>query len=69
MSWRTSCNYCSLQYIKKSAKADGLVVTILPSRYGGHQVYTHPKSRKPDTSEGSKDARSWFMALTDHCCC
>jgi len=45
MSELTSCNYCDLQMIKKQAKADGLKIIIVPSRFmGGSDIFAVPKS-------------------------
>lgn len=78
----TSCNYCKLRDMKRRAKANGeRVVTMTASQRDdrlklpiGIDVFTippgvskHDLSRSPELRK--KYWNSWFMALTDRCCC
>lgn len=78
MSDLTPCNYCSLQSIKKRAKEKRQKVTVLyNSKWHSGQgcnVYVHPKNVKlqnikEDSELHDKYSVSWFMELSDKCCC
>jgi hypothetical protein len=82
MSELTTCNYCSLQGIKRRAREDALRVVLLPARrvdkyfLGGWDVFRFPRSMW--TAKQFKALKPgaqrnwwvcWFMELTDHCVC
>jgi len=76
MSELTRCNYCHLQDYKREAKEKKMTVHLINSKDGGMDVYLVPKGEKLDTRQDSKTGnnlskqwRSWFMALSDSCCC
>ena len=65
----STCNYCSLNGIKRDAKKKKLRVVMIPSTcmdsLGGVEVYVLKKGEKPN----KKNWRCWFMAVTGHCVC
>ncbi len=81
MSELTQCNYCKLRDMKRRAKAseDGERVVTLPGKArgglpAGVEVFTVPPGVSKHDLKKSEDLRklyggTWFMALTDHCCC
>jgi len=75
MSELTQCNHCSLLDIRARAQSKGYDVT-LSNEDSGVTVYVHPRGHTPekgnDPSTGNPRSpyfASWFMELTDHCCC
>ena len=78
MSYLTPCNWCSLQQIKKRAKAENKKVTILRDAkwgLGGMNVYVHPKAVVVGKLKGGEDGArkkyrtAWFQELSQSCCC
>jgi hypothetical protein len=79
MSELTSCNFCTLQGVKRRAKRDGMRVITMPGTpsHGlpaGVEVYVVPKGVKKEHLTERRDLRErfggrWFMVLTGHCCC
>jgi hypothetical protein len=78
MSELTRCNYCSLEQIKRDAKAEGKSVTVLSDAkwgMGGLNVYVHPKTVDVRALKGGEDGErkkyhvSWFMKLSSSCAC
>ena len=79
MSELTECNYCTLQGIKRWAKANGRRVVTMPSFQRastprGIDVFMIPPGVSKHDLRTREDLRekyggTWFMALTDHCCC
>jgi hypothetical protein len=80
MSELTECNFCTLRGMKRRAKAQGKRVITLPGRLTdaglprGIDVYTVPPGVSKHDLKTRADLReryggSWFMALTDSCCC
>jgi hypothetical protein len=78
MSELTQCNYCSLRRIRRDAKREKKRVTILSDArwgMGGVNVYVHPRDVNVSRLRGGEDGPrreyfvSWFMQLTQHCCC
>lgn len=63
MSELTSCNYCTLQRIKREARERGERVLLRPAKGGGIECATHKPNEQP------KKFTVWFMELTDHCVC
>lgn len=59
MSELTTCNYCTLQDIKRRADERGATVSLSKDEYGWTVVQCSDKS-KPS---------AWLMKLTDHCVC
>lgn len=79
MSELTSCCHCSLKGIESRAKARGLVITKLPSKFmGGTDVFVHPPNivitelegwNVPDHPIREKYFSAWMMQITEFCVC
>lgn len=75
MSEHTPCNYCTLSRIRRRAKNEGKIVTVIPdtsSQLGGINVYIHPiKIMIMELPEKKREKYSavWFMSISDHCVC
>jgi len=69
----TTCNYCSLKYLRATAEESGRTVTVEGSDEG-NDVFVHPKSRLPDMSVDDSgnhgpDWVAWMAKISDECCC
>ena len=65
----STCNYCSLNGIKRDAKKKKLRVVIVPSTcmdsMGGVEVHVLKKGEKLS----KKNWRCWFMEVSQYCMC
>ena len=83
MSELTSCNFCTLEGVKRRAKRDGMRVLTMPGQSyqgeegslpAGIEVYVVPKGVTKAHLAARRDLRErfggrWFMALSGSCCC
>lgn len=78
MSELTSCNYCSLQSVRRRAKEKKMKVTIRSDVFGswtkGQAVFVHPPGVKidgcPQEGEpGHEYFSCWLAEVPDRCCC
>lgn len=71
MSDLTPCNFCTLQALRKRARAKGKRLTLFPgTTAGGVDVLIHPGVTRAELKR-NRDLyfAAWFMELTDHCVC
>jgi len=61
----STCNYCSLQSIRRDAKKNNKRVVLIPSVYelGGTEVYVLKPREKPN----NKSWACWFMSIPEQC--
>ena len=72
-----TCNYCAFKKIRRRAKKENTMVTIIPTYnpeiqtqdMKGINVYVHPEDM--DITDENKDRYfdTWFMDLPDKCAC
>ncbi len=83
MSERTSCNFCTLQWLRKNAVAEkkqvilrdgtgilkGVHVYVVPEGVEVPEVIVSHDADGPGDEFHEQYFTSWFMALTDKCAC